>query len=95
MEVLQVGSAGYQISILCFRFRPQAVDDAIVDQLNTEIRDRIQLEGDYLISPTKVNGRPVLRLCIINHATRAEHVEGLLDSILRIGRDLVARPPAH
>ncbi len=42
------------------------------------------------ISPTQVNGRPVLRVCIINHATRAEHVEGLLASILRIGRELVA-----
>jgi hypothetical protein len=37
-----------------------------------------------------VNGRPVLRVCIINHATRAEHVEGLLASVLRIGRELLA-----
>ena len=55
------------------------------------IRDRIQLEGDYLVSPTLVNGRPVLRLCIINHATRAEHVDGLLERILQIGRDLLAQ----
>jgi glutamate/tyrosine decarboxylase-like PLP-dependent enzyme len=82
--------AAPQLSILCFRFRPDGLEDAEVDRLNTEIRDRIQQQGDYLISPTLVNGRPVLRLCIINHATRAEHVEGLLDSILRIGRDLAA-----
>jgi hypothetical protein len=37
-----------------------------------------------------VNDRPVLRACIINHATRAEQVDGLFDSILRIGRELVA-----
>jgi glutamate/tyrosine decarboxylase-like PLP-dependent enzyme len=79
-----------QLSILCFRFRPDGLDDDSVDRLNTTIRDRIQLEGDYLISPTRVNDRPVLRVCIINHATRAEHVEGLLASILRIGHDLVA-----
>ena len=79
-----------QLSILCFRFRPDGLDDDSVDRLNTAIRERIQLEGDYLISPTQVNNRPVLRVCIINHATRAEHVEGLLASILRIGRDLVA-----
>ena len=79
-----------QLSILCFRFRPDGLDDGSIDHLNIEIRDRIQLEGDYLISPTQVNNRPVLRVCIINHATRAEHVEGLLASILRIGRDLVA-----
>jgi len=78
-----------QLSILCFRFRPDGLDDSSVDRLNSAIRDRIQLEGDYLISPTRVNDRPALRVCIINHATRVEHVEGLLQSILRIGGDLV------
>jgi len=82
--------AAPQLSILCFRFRSDGLQDAEIDRLNTEIRDRIQQQGDYLVSPTLVNGRPVLRVCIINHATRAEHVKGLLDSILRIGRDLTA-----
>jgi len=80
-----------QLSILCFRFRPQGLSDADVDQINTEIRDRIQLQGDYLISPTQVRGRAVLRVCIINHATRAEHVEGLLASVLRVGRELLTQ----
>ena len=83
-----------QLSILCFRFRPAGLDEAEVDRLNTEIRDRIQLQGDYLISPTQVHGRPVLRVCIVNHATRAEHVEGLLDSILGIGRQLLGETEA-
>ena len=77
-----------QLTILCFRYRPAGRDEAETDRINSAIRDRIQLEGDYLMSATRVHGRPVLRVCIINHATRAEHVEGLLDSVLRIGRDL-------
>ena len=79
-----------QLSILCFRYRPddRAADE--IDRLNSEIRDRIQLEGDFLMSPTRVRGRPVLRVCVMNHATRAEHVEGLLASVLRIGRALTA-----
>jgi glutamate/tyrosine decarboxylase-like PLP-dependent enzyme len=83
--------AAPQLSILCFRMRPAGLKDDAVDRLNTAIRDRIELQGDYLISPTLVDGRPVLRLCIINHATRAEHMDGLLDSILHIGRDLLAQ----
>ena len=86
--------AAPQLSILSFRFKPPGFDDTAVDRLNGEIRDRIQLEGDYLISPSRVNGRPVLRACIMNHATRAEHVEGLLDSVLRIGRELLATSAA-
>ncbi len=77
-----------QLSILCFRFMPRHGDAAEIDRINREIRDRIQLEGEYLISPTEVHGRPVLRVCIMNHATRAAQVEGLLDSVLRIGRSL-------
>ena len=82
--------AAPQLSILCFRYRPAGLADDEVDRINSEIRDRIQAEGDYLISPTRIRGRPVLRVCIMNHATRAEHVEGLFDSIVRIGSSLLA-----
>ncbi|TNF87677.1 MAG: aminotransferase class V-fold PLP-dependent enzyme [Gammaproteobacteria bacterium] len=78
-----------QLAILCFRYRPAGYDETEVDRINAAIRDRIQLDGDYLMSATRVHDRPVLRVCIINHATRAEHVEGLLDNVLRIGRSLV------
>ena len=77
-----------QLTILCFRYLPKNRDDAETDRINSLIRDRIQLGGEYLMSATRVRGRPVLRVCIINHATRAEHVEGLLESVLRIGREL-------
>ena len=78
-----------QLCILCFRFKPADFDDTEIDRINSEIRDRIQLEGDYLMSATRVHDRPVLRVCIINHAIRAEHIEGLLASVLRIGRSLL------
>ena len=81
--------AAPQLSIFCFRFRPTGLDDDTVDRLNSEIRDRVHLEGNFLMSPTRVRGRPVLRVCIVNHATRAEHVEGLFDSVVRIGRSLL------
>ncbi len=80
--------AAPQLSILCFRYTGTETDDHKIDQLNIAIRDQVQLEGEFLISPTRINDRPVLRVCIINHATRAQHVEGLLASILRIGHSL-------
>jgi len=81
--------AAPQLSILCFRYVAKEFNDDKIDQINSAIRDQVQLEGDYLMSPTQVRGRPVLRVCIINHATRAEHIEGLLASVLRIGRSLL------
>jgi glutamate/tyrosine decarboxylase-like PLP-dependent enzyme len=80
--------AAPQLSILCFRYVVEGLNDGEIDRINSAIRDQIQLEGDYLMSPTQVRGRPALRVCIINHATRAEHIEGLLASVLRIGRSL-------
>ena len=80
--------AAPQLSILCFRYVAEGFDDSEIDQINSAIRDQVQLEGEYLMSPTQVRGRPALRVCIINHATRAEHIEGLLASVLRIGRSL-------
>ena len=80
--------AAPQLSILCFRYTVTGMNDEKIDQINSAIRDQVQLEGDYLMSPTQVRGRPALRVCIINHATRAEHIEGLLASVLRIGQSL-------
>ena len=81
--------AAPQLSILCFRFLAAGCSDAEIDRINSAIRDQVQLEGEYLMSPNQVRGRPTLRVCIINHATRAEHIEGLLASVLRIGRSLI------
>ncbi len=81
--------AAPQLSILCFRFVATGYNDVQIDQINSTIRDQVQLEGEYLMSPTQVRGRPALRVCIINHATRTEHIEGLLASVLRIGHSLI------
>ena len=76
-----------QLSILTYRYSKPGLSDTETDQLNSAIRDQIQEEGNYLMSATEVNGRPVLRVCVLNHTTRAEHMEGLIDSVLRIGRE--------
>ena len=81
--------AAPQLSILCFRFLAAGCSEEEVDRINSAIRDQVQLEGEYLMSPTQVHGRPVLRVCIINHATRVEHIEGLVTSVLRIGHSLI------
>ncbi|MEM7563235.1 MAG: aminotransferase class V-fold PLP-dependent enzyme, partial [Pseudomonadota bacterium] len=78
-----------QLSIICFRFNPGGLDDSKIDQLNQQIRDQIELDGEYLISPTTLRGRTVLRVCVMNHASRVEHIDGFLSEIIRLGRSLV------
>lgn len=78
-----------QLSICCFRYAPPNLDAEAVDELNTRIRARLEREGDFYLSSTTIMDRPVLRVCIINHATRAEHMQNLVRAVLRIGSTLV------
>jgi aromatic-L-amino-acid decarboxylase len=74
-----------QLSIVCFRYIRPGLDDDSIDQLNSAIRNQIEAEGDYFMSATQLGGRPVLRLSIINHATRVEQMDGLLGRVLELG----------
>ncbi len=82
--------AAPQLSICCFRFAPPSLSERRIDEINRRIRQLIEDEGDFLMSPTDVHARPVLRVCIVNHATRAKHIEGLIKRVLAIGQKLVA-----
>jgi aromatic-L-amino-acid decarboxylase len=60
------------LGIVCFRRRD--LGDEATDGLVAALED----SGLGLVSSTRVHGRPALRLCILGHATRTEHVEGVL-----------------
>ena len=77
--------AAPQLSICCFRYRPPGLSDDAVDEANRVIRQALEDEGAFYLSPTVIDGRPVLRACIISHATRAEHVEGLVARVRALG----------
>lgn len=82
------------LSICCFRYRPRSLVDktSAVDELNRVIRKRLQEQGDYLLSPTDAHNRPVLRVCICCHTTRAVHMEQLLHQVRTLGEELVDAP---
>jgi glutamate/tyrosine decarboxylase-like PLP-dependent enzyme len=86
-------AAPVELSIACFRFAPQALaarGDGAVDRVNAAIRDALERQGDFYLSPTELGGRPVLRVCIVNDATRAAHVERLLAEVVRLGWEFSA-----
>jgi L-2,4-diaminobutyrate decarboxylase len=70
-------------NILCFRFVGDGrSDDASLDLLNKELRERFNRSGVGWITTTVLNGRRVLRVTIMNPRTRAEHLQRLLDGLL-------------
>ncbi len=67
-------------STVCFRYRPDGVDDeAELRRCNEAILERVNATGRALISHTQLKGRYALRVAIGNASTTAEHVDRAWD----------------
>ncbi|MDB5435636.1 MAG: putative pyridoxal-dependent decarboxylase, partial [Phenylobacterium sp.] len=69
------------LNIVCFRYRRGASD-----VMNAEIVADLQEAGRVAPSLTTVGGRKAIRAAIVNHRTRVEDIEALVDSVLAHGR---------
>jgi glutamate/tyrosine decarboxylase-like PLP-dependent enzyme len=75
------------LSVVCFRYA--GGDASRSAALNRAILERLQLSGEAFITSTELQGQFSLRACIVNHRSRREDVDRLIDTILRIARDLL------
>ena len=83
----------HNLSITTFRYVPPAIDRRASDQhalndLNERILTALQRSGRAYVSNAVVDGRYVLRACIVNFRTASEDLQLLLDAVLEIGRSL-------
>lgn len=82
------------LSIATFRYVPPDLDlelgsaarEAYLNRLNEELLDRIQRSGEAFVSHAVIDGRYVLRACIVNINTRIADIEALPAIIARLGR---------
>jgi glutamate/tyrosine decarboxylase-like PLP-dependent enzyme len=70
------------LNIVCFRYRGTYRDEASLDMINEEILYRIQESGLAVVSPTRVAGKYALRAAIVNHRTRTNDLDLLVDRVL-------------
>jgi L-2,4-diaminobutyrate decarboxylase len=80
-------------NILCFRYLPKAqngrvLDDAAVDEINRELRERYNRSGEGWITATNLGGRRVLRVTILNARTTTADVRDILDGLAAVGASL-------
>jgi aromatic-L-amino-acid decarboxylase len=84
------------LSITTFRYVPPDLTpssenvEAYLNQLNTEVLHRVQRSGEAAVSNAVVEGRFLLRACIVNFRTSLEDIEALPGTVLRIGREVDA-----
>lgn len=86
----------HNLSITTFRYVPQNLDmgaeaaETYLNKLNTELLTRLQEGGEAFVSNAVLDGKYVLRACIVNFRTTAKDIEALPEIITRIGRALDA-----
>jgi glutamate/tyrosine decarboxylase-like PLP-dependent enzyme len=78
------------LSISCFRYRPAGADAAALDRINAAIQSRLLATGEVTLSPTTLDGRYSLRVCIVNFRTRRADIDWLVEHVLGFGRELHA-----
>ncbi|MGH2700006.1 MAG: pyridoxal phosphate-dependent decarboxylase family protein [Actinomycetota bacterium] len=76
------------LSICCFRYFREDLDDTELDALNDEIVRSLHDGARFIPSTTRVHGRLAIRPCYINPRTTEAEVEGLVDAVIEIGSKL-------
>ena len=89
------------LSITTFRYVPTELRSKVgdpdvetyLDALNRELLDRLQRGGETFVSNAVIEGRYVLRACIVNFHTSLADVEASVEIAARVGRHVHALMP--
>ncbi|HET9995739.1 MAG TPA: pyridoxal-dependent decarboxylase [Candidatus Acidoferrum sp.] len=82
--------ADVPLNVVCFRYRPRNCAEDSLNGINKELLMRLQESGIAVISSTMLDGKFALRAAIVNHRTRREDFEILMDTVARIGGHVAA-----
>lgn len=82
------------LSITTFRFVPLELPDytatveTYLNKLNEELLNHLQKSGEAFVSNAVIEGKYLLRACIVNFRTALSDVEVLPEIVIRLGRKL-------
>jgi aromatic-L-amino-acid/L-tryptophan decarboxylase len=80
------------LNIVCFRYRPNGLEEAEVDRLNRDIVTELQERGIAAPSTTRIHGKLAIRVAITNHRSLREDFDLLLLSVVAIGAERLGIP---
>jgi aromatic-L-amino-acid/L-tryptophan decarboxylase len=72
-------------NIACFRYNPGGLSEEQLEKLNRMIAQELWKINFYMVSDTKIKGRYMLRACNVNHRSRREDFDFLVDQLKDIG----------
>jgi aromatic-L-amino-acid/L-tryptophan decarboxylase len=77
-------------NIVCFRYKPANLSESKLEQLNKLILNDLNKKAFMMISDTTFKGKYVLRACNVNHRTKKQDFDFLIDEIQKTGKLLFA-----
>jgi glutamate/tyrosine decarboxylase-like PLP-dependent enzyme len=89
LEIITPPSLG----VFTFRYVPSVTPpgqerEAFLNRLNDALIARIIASRRLMLSSTRLEGRHVLRFCVLNHRSRQEDVRAARDIILQLGSEV-------
>lgn len=91
---LELGARS-DLSIVCFRYRPEGLSPQALDRLNTELLMALQESGLAVVSHTVLHDRFMLRCAITNHRTTEADLDLLIAELLALGPRLMSAQVAR
>jgi aromatic-L-amino-acid decarboxylase len=82
--------APVQLNVVCFRYAPPTLPEERRNAVNEEILLRLQEQGIAVPSGTLLDGRYAIRVANVNHRSRREDFELLVEAVVRIGGEVEA-----
>ena len=76
-------------NIVCFRYIHDGLNESDIEKLNRVILGELWKINLGMISDTTIKGKYMLRACNVNHRSRREDFDLLVDNIKKIGEKLV------
>ena len=83
-----------KLSVVAFRLNPRGRSPEELDALNQNLLEEIHRDGSILLSPTVLEDRVAIRLCVLSFRTHRNHVEKALEMIHEAGHRMLD-PTSH
>ena len=76
------------LNVVCFRYAPEGLPADTLNGMNAELLLRLQESGVAVPSGTVLQGRYAIRCANVNHRSRREDFEALVEAVVEIGNRL-------
>ncbi len=70
------------LSLVVFRFNDPSKSDEELNKINAKLMKNVNKKGRVHLSGTTVDGKFVIRVCVLSFRTHAHHMENLLEDLL-------------